>query len=88
MSKSLEKYKIFYTETAAKDIEKLDRVSKKRIGKKIKIFSQRPFFYARKLIKPSLGSYRWRIGNYRVVFDIDQDKIIILRIRHRREIYR
>ncbi len=88
MSKSLERYNLLYTETAAKDIGKLDQVSKKRIGKKIKILSQKPFFYARKLIKPCLGSYRWRIGNYRVVFDIDQDKIIILRIRHRREIYR
>jgi len=84
----LEKYKLFYTNTAVKDIQRLDSVSKKKVKKKIESFSQKPFFYARKLIKPPLGSYRWRIGNYRVVFDIKGNRIIILRIGHRREIYR
>ncbi len=88
MNRSLEKYRVFYTKTAVKDIQKLDSVSKKKIKRKIEGFSRKPFFYARKLIKYSLGSYRWRIGDYRIIFDIDKDKIIVLRIGHRREIYR
>ncbi|MBC8526038.1 MAG: type II toxin-antitoxin system RelE/ParE family toxin [Candidatus Cloacimonetes bacterium] len=35
-----------------------------------------------------LGSYRFRIGNYRVIFDIDEDKLVILRVGHRKNIYR
>lgn len=35
-----------------------------------------------------LGSYRFRIGDYRVIFDIENDKIIILRVGHRAKIYK
>ncbi|MBU2503873.1 MAG: type II toxin-antitoxin system RelE/ParE family toxin [Nanoarchaeota archaeon] len=31
---------------------------------------------------------RFRIGNYRVIFDIKEDQIIILRVGHRGRIYR
>ena len=33
-------------------------------------------------------SYRFRIGDYRVICDIEGDEIVILRIGHRRDIYR
>ncbi|MFC1727670.1 type II toxin-antitoxin system RelE/ParE family toxin [Patescibacteria group bacterium] len=87
MSKSSAKYKLLYSKTAVKDIQKLDRIAKKKVKKKIDLYHSKPFFYSRKLIKPSLGSYRWRIGNYRVVFDVDNNKIVILRVGHRKEIY-
>jgi mRNA interferase RelE/StbE len=32
--------------------------------------------------------YRLRIGDYRVLFEIEEETIIIYRIRHRREAYR
>ena len=35
-----------------------------------------------------LGQYRFRIGDYRVVFDIEKNRIIILALGHRRDIYR
>ena len=31
-------------------------------------------------------SYRFRIGDYRVVFDIDDNNVVILRIGHRKSI--
>lgn len=80
-------FKIVYTKTASKDIQKLDNVAKKKIKKKIENFSKRPLFYARKLIDPKIGKYRWRAGNYRIVFDLDKRTIVILRVGHRREIY-
>ena len=82
------KFKLLYAKSAVTDIQKLDSVAKKRIKKKIEVCSKKPLFYAKKLIKSSLGSYRWRIGNYRIVFDIDGNKIIFLRIGHRREVYK
>lgn len=81
-------YQIFYTKSASQDIQKLDVVAKKRIKKKIEEFSSHPLLQAKKLINSSIGSYRWRVGNYRIVFDIEKDKIIILRAGHRREIYK
>ena len=32
--------------------------------------------------------YRLRVGNYRVLFEIEEDKIIIYRIAHRKESYK
>lgn len=81
-------YKLLYTKSAFRDIQKLDSVAKKKIKKKIEIYSKTPFSFAKKLVSPLIGNYRWRIGNYRAVFDIDKDKIIILRVGHRREIYK
>ena len=80
-------YKLVYTKTAFKDIQKLDKVVQKRIGKKIKLYSKNPFAQARKLIDPSIGKYRWRIGNWRVVFDLDKKIIVILKVGHRKEVY-
>jgi len=81
-------YKLLYTKSSAKDIQKLDTVVKKRLKNKLETYAKNPIFYAKKLIDSSLGTYRWRIGNYRIIFDIDAKNIVILRIRHRREIYR
>ena len=88
MKKHSGKYKLLYTKSALKDIKKLDGIAKKRIKKKIEVFSEKPFLYAKKLISSSLGSFRWRIGNHRVIFDIKGKNIIILKIGHRREIYK
>jgi len=63
-------YKILITERAVRDIEKLDITIKKRIGEKLKLFSSNPLQYAKKLINPKIGSYRFRIGDFRVIFDL------------------
>lgn len=81
-------YKLLYTKTAAKDIQKLDTVVRKRLKSKLEAYASNPLFYAKKLTDSSLGTYRWRIGNYRIIFDIDINNIIILRVRHRSKIYR
>lgn len=81
------KYTLIYTRSAIKDLQKLDAVVKNRIKKKLEKFAREPFITARKLTDPVLGSYRWRIGNYRIVFDVEKAHIVILRIRHRKEVY-
>lgn len=80
-------YRLFYTKSAARDIKKLDPVVKRKIKKKIEEYSLDPSSYSKKLIDSRIGGYRWRIGNYRVIFDINGKNIVILRIGHRREIY-
>ena len=32
--------------------------------------------------------YRLRVGNYRVLFEIEDNNVVIYRIRHRKDIYR
>ena len=81
-------YKILVTKRASKDLEKLDQQIRTGIIKKLKDYSQSPLHFARKLIDPAIGSYRFRMGNYRVIFDIDDDNIVILRVGHRKDIYK
>ena len=47
----------------------------------------RPDAYVRKLVGDD--GYRLRVGNYRVIVDLDKEKLIILvlRIGHRRNVY-
>lgn len=61
---------------------------KNRIGRKLQKYAENPLIYARKLIYPIIGTYRFRLGEYRVIFDIDGKKIVVLRIGHRKDIYK
>jgi mRNA interferase RelE/StbE len=81
-------YRVILTQRALKDWENLDKETKDRIAAKLKEYAKEPFRYARKLIHPKIGTYRFRIGDYRIMFDIDNNNIVILRIGHRRSIYK
>ncbi len=82
------KYTLIYTQRAERDIARLDSKTKERIGKTLLRYQEEPLQYAEKLSDPILGGYRFRIGDYRVIFDIEGNKIVVLRVGHRREIYR
>lgn len=86
-------FEIVFKPTAVKDVKKLPMTIRKQIGFKLDYYIQQsnPLAYASRLIEPSRGGdYRFRIGNYRVVFDIDRNgsKLIVLYVEHRREVYR
>ena len=81
-------YRLVYTRRAVKDIEKLEKKVKSRIGQALLRFQPDPLGSAKALTNHSLGSYRFRVGDYRVIFDIEEDEIVVLRVGHRREIYR
>lgn len=82
------KYELVYTARATKDIQKLDKEIKERIGKTLLRYKEDPLRYSERLADSSLGTYRFRIGDYRVIFDIDGNCIVILRVGHRKEIYK
>ncbi|MDD5731771.1 MAG: type II toxin-antitoxin system RelE/ParE family toxin [Patescibacteria group bacterium] len=82
------KYDLFYTKKAVDDIKKLDSLTRKRIGKKLLGYSNHLFEHAIKLTDSKIGGYRFRIGDYRAVFDIKGNKIIVLKVRHRKDIYK
>ncbi len=83
-------WQIIFKETAKKDIKKLSPSIQKRIAAKIQFFISQPnpLTYATKMLDRDAGEYRWRIGNYRVLFDVKAKTIIVLVIEHRREVYR
>ncbi|MFH1023292.1 MAG: type II toxin-antitoxin system RelE/ParE family toxin [Planctomycetota bacterium] len=81
-------FELVYTRRAVRDIQALDPLVRKRLGRKLLELRKDPAARSRKLSDPRLGMYRFRIGDYRVIFDITDSQIVILRVGHRREIYR
>lgn len=79
---------IVLTKRALKDLDQLDRPVRRRIIERLKEFSANPTAHATRLTNSRLGSFRFRTGDWRVVFDIIDDRVMVLRIGHRREIYR
>lgn len=84
-------YHIEFKPTAVKDLKKLPTAICKRIAEKLDYYRHQPdpLVYATKLTGFSKGGdYRFRVGQYRIVFDVQKDKIIVLYVEHRREVYR
>ncbi len=82
-------YSYEFTSKALKEIKKLDKVNQGLVIKKIKFYcSQELFLTAERLTNSNLGNYRFRVGDFRVVFDIDGKMVTILKVGHRREIYK
>jgi mRNA interferase RelE/StbE len=59
-----------------------------RLKEKLLRYSQDPLRYAVKLSDSRIGGYRFRIGDYRVIFEIEHGTLIVLAVGHRKEIYR
>ena len=80
-------YQLQYTASAQKDIKKLDGVAKKRLKSKLELLVTDPIYYGKKLVHSDLGTYRFRVGDYRIRFDIEGRLLFFYRVRHRREVY-
>ncbi len=80
-------YRVVFTQRALKDWENPDREIQIRIASKLKEYAKDPSKHAKKLINPKIGTYRFRVGDYRVIFDIGRDDVI-LRVGHRKSIYK
>jgi mRNA interferase RelE/StbE len=81
-------YKVAFTQRALRDWENVDKDMKVRIAKKLKEYASDPLRYAIKLTDSKIGTYRFRIGNYRIIFDIEDNNIVILRVGLRRSVYK
>jgi len=80
-------FKIIWDEKAYEELHKFEPVVSRRILKKVKKLSTNPFSKDIRRVKGT-DSFRLRIGDYRVLFDIDKDIIMILKVGHRKNIYK
>jgi mRNA interferase RelE/StbE len=65
------KYDLVFTQRAVKDIQKLDALIKVRLGKTLLRYKEAPLDHAERLTESTIGNFRFRIGDYRVIFDIE-----------------
>lgn len=84
------KYSIVILPVARKELLDLPSEVQKRIDKKILALADDPRPHNVKALQGEKGLYRIRVGDYRIVYSVE-DKIvtvIIVRVRHRKDVYR
>lgn len=81
-----ERYELVIANRFYKDLRQIDAQDQKRILEALRQIRDDPH-RGRKVIVVETGQYRWRVGSYRIRYDIEGEKVHILRVRHRREAY-
>jgi len=81
-------YEIIFSQKAKKQLFKLEKNIQKRIISVLERIRIRPEAYITKLVGDP--GYKLRVGDYRIIIDIDNNNLIILviKIGHRRDIYK
>ncbi len=81
------KYDVQFKPAAVKDIKGIPARTQSRILARIEVMSDDLKGDVKRLTSFT-REYRLRVGDYRVLFEIEGKSIIIYRVRHRREAYR
>jgi len=72
---------------AIKDLSKIDKQEAIKVFSKIENLKDFPKVANLKKLTSFMPPYRLRVGNYRVLFDIEDNIITVYRVRHRKDIY-
>ncbi len=82
-------YRIELAPAALRQLRKLDRAAQRRVQAAIELLATEPRPTGAKKLVGGTGEWRVRTGDYRVVYQIDDDVLLVLVIAvgHRREIY-
>jgi mRNA interferase RelE/StbE len=79
---------IEYKDSVFRELRRLDRQVARRIIEKIEHELTSDEFQPIPLTGPFEGLYKLRVGDYRVIYAFSAASVAILRIAHRREVYR
>lgn len=81
------KYVIELDQKAIKDLKKIPLIDRKKVINKIDRLAENLEGDIKKLTNHTF-EYRLRAGNWRVLFEIEKEKIIVYRVLNRKEAYR
>ncbi|PYK58792.1 MAG: type II toxin-antitoxin system RelE/ParE family toxin [Verrucomicrobia bacterium] len=83
-------YAVSFRRSAEKDLRKLDAAPRRRVLRSIDALVLNPRPVGCRKLYGSENAYRIRIGDYRVIYTVDDDILVVAieRVRHRREVYR
>jgi len=82
--------KINYTKSAIADLISLPKEVQRRIAQKMRFYAeaQNPVRFVEHLTDFKDAEFRFRIGEYRILFDVINNSIFILKIKNRKDSYR
>jgi mRNA interferase RelE/StbE len=81
------KFTLVITRSFIKDLQKLNRPDQIRIRKALPEIEANPY-KGRRVVSADIGQFWWRVGNYRIRYDISDNEVIILRVIKREDVYR
>lgn len=83
-------YKVEWKKSAKKELKKLDKQVIPRILQAVENLAENPYSSDSKKLVGSDSIYRIRIGDYRIIYNIESSVLTIevIKVAHRREIYR
>ncbi len=86
----MESYRIEFTRSAERDLRKIDRSRIAQILGKIEQLQVCPRPEGSKKLAGADRTYRIRVGDYRVVYEVEDEVLLVLVIRvgHRKDVYR
>ncbi len=84
--------KLVFAEPAVKSLTKLPPKLARRIVEKMQWFvaQEDPLSFAKPLKNSDFGSHRFRVGDYRILVDVKNDRIsilFVLAVKHRKDAY-
>lgn len=81
-------FEIIWSDSAVHQLKKLDRTIGRRIFAKVGELRDNPFPRVRKLVNSAY--YRLRVGDYRLILDLQRDvlRILVLKVGRRETIYK
>lgn len=84
------RYRIEVTKAAERDLRALPADILKRVDKRILALAENPRPDGVKKLAGADDLYRVRVGDYRIIYEIQDRAIVvtIIRVRHRGEVYR
>lgn len=83
-------YQVVLSKSAKHDLSKLDKTLQQNMAKHLQSLITDPRPRGVTKLRGTEDEWRIRVGDYRIIYEIDDNKqiVAILRIRHRREAYR
>jgi mRNA interferase RelE/StbE len=84
-------YEVLWHEKSLRDLKDIDQAKTKQIIGKIKTYLVKdPLAKGMPLKGIFKGLYRFRVGDYRIVYSIDrtENKITIYKVDHRKKVYK
>jgi mRNA interferase RelE/StbE len=85
----MESYKIEWKSSAQKELRKLDKTVIPRLIEAVASLANNPYPVGCCKIVGSESSYRFRVGNYRIIYQVQNQELIIeiIKVGHRQSIY-
>jgi mRNA interferase RelE/StbE len=86
----MDSYRIEWKSSAEKELKAIDRQHIPRILEAVESLTINPFPSQSRKLRDVEKSYRIRVGDYRIVYQVDEKEgmVTIYHIRHRKDIYR